>query len=285
METLRFIMLVACLICALTSYPKNLFQTTDKPLDVPDKVRVNMETKASGWHRKVLDDAACAKHLSIHFPRAVQPFYNIKRGEHKADLCRAALLYVFGGAYIDIKTILLDDLNSIAQRGNNASLITVLDDSKIAIYNGFLIATPAHPMFLDVVDYFISVNGNIARYNDVIQRMYVFMQKDKSSSYYLLTEKCGTAPIYTHGRVFKDLDRYCLNCMIYANAHIVIKTRYATYPWGASPHSRGDMKCVFKHYPILYWNIMFFIVLLFCVVAMRAVICRRWAVRDAHAYC
>jgi len=269
------------LVSVAMSYPRLLFQTTDKPLDVPEKVRYNMETHASGWNRTVVDDAGCIEHISVHHPDALQAFYSTVRGEHKADLCRATLLYTYGGAYLDIKTILLDDLDSIAKRGGNAPLTTVLDPSGVAIHNGFMIATPRHPIMLAVIRYFIRLNGRIASYHDVIRYMYQFMRLDRHNTYYLLTEKCGTTSIETHGRIYASLDRYCLNCMIYAGDSIVIKTRYVDYPWGSSPRSNSDVACILKHRPFLFYLPL----ITFLVVPCTLLLVRQGRKKRAPVHC
>ena len=37
-------------------------------------------------------------------PRLVKPFYLERKGEYKADLCRASALYTYGGYYFDVDT-------------------------------------------------------------------------------------------------------------------------------------------------------------------------------------
>ena len=198
-----------------------------------------MHHKARNYTRSVLNDTDCLEHLSTYYPQAAAVFSNIKAGAHKADLCRSALLYSYGGAYFDIKTILLDSLPQILNATGNASLTTVLSIVPGTIFNGVLLAVPRHPIFRSVIQYFIDHNGHIENYLDITRHMHAYITADlgyaprpgRHGQYYLLQEHCYNKPVTTHGHAFVDADKYCSFCFIQDTTKTVMKTRYADYPW------------------------------------------------------
>lgn len=58
-----------------------------------------------------LSDSICTGIIARTEPRLVKPFYRERKGEYKADVCRAAALYEYGGHYFDIDIGVVEPVN------------------------------------------------------------------------------------------------------------------------------------------------------------------------------
>jgi mannosyltransferase OCH1-like enzyme len=69
--------------------------------------------KKSDWEYKFYDDEDAKAFLSLHFPGEISEAFNaIIPGAFKADLLRYCLLFIYGGVYADVDTILESSLDS-----------------------------------------------------------------------------------------------------------------------------------------------------------------------------
>ena len=103
------------------------------------------------------DDKQCLDFIKKHFTqKEVNAFIDLVPGAFKADLFRLCVLYVHGGVYADIDTILLEDLKKLLDQ--NVNLIVCRDDpmAKKWLWNGFIAATPKHPALKIAIQKIIS---------------------------------------------------------------------------------------------------------------------------------
>lgn len=71
---------------------------------VPAKVWRNLDEHAAGFEHRFYDDDAIVAVLREHFhPDVAAAFHSLRLGAHKADLARLALLWLYGGVYLDIR--------------------------------------------------------------------------------------------------------------------------------------------------------------------------------------
>ena len=114
----------------------------------------------------LFDDNDCKNFIKDNFNiKVYEAFENLIPGAYKADLWRYCILYKRGGIYIDIKF-----------HTNNFNLKELTDKDyfvkdrdahweggKIGIYNGFMVAKPLNPMFLQCIEKIVeNVNtGNL----------------------------------------------------------------------------------------------------------------------------
>jgi mannosyltransferase OCH1-like enzyme len=104
----------------------------------------------------IFDDKNAIQFLERYFDhRVVQRFHNIKLGAHKADLLRYCFLYVYGGIYIDIKTILIKPLDEIFI--NKTAFYTCIS-IKDSISNGIIASKPRNYIFLKLINNIININ-------------------------------------------------------------------------------------------------------------------------------
>ena len=82
--------------------PKVIWLTHGPGQHVPMHVRENLRQYAHGFEIRSQDDSACLQHLQILFEPTVSHVFESLKGPHRADLWRYAMLYLFGGVYLDI---------------------------------------------------------------------------------------------------------------------------------------------------------------------------------------
>lgn len=83
-------------------------------------------------------------------PRFAQAFRDLKCGAHKADLFRCCVLYIYGGVYLDIKTVLVRTIEGLFPAGRVTTVIGCIPFTW-SIYNGIIAAPPRQPIFLTLV--------------------------------------------------------------------------------------------------------------------------------------
>jgi hypothetical protein len=219
--------------------PFLIHQTYNQKTLIPQKIYDNIKKFASNFEHKIYDDDDIRAFLKINFSHEVlEKFNDIKEGAHKADLFRYCVMYELGGVYLDIKTELILDLNDlISQHANNGQILTVIDKTQSAIYQGIIIAPPKQTIFLTLIDGILN-SGKNPPYNLYIKDFYRYIQNDAQSVkegflkgnrfyYTLFSEVCSK----NAKECYDGLDRYGFCCNVYYQGKKIIKTRYADYPW------------------------------------------------------
>jgi hypothetical protein len=219
--------------------PLLIHQTYYQKTSLPQKIYDNMKKFAPNFEHKIYDDDDIREFLKINFcTQVLEKFNAIKEGAHKADLFRYCIMYQLGGVYLDIKTELILDLNDlILQHANNGQIITVIDKTQSAMYQGIIIAPPKQTIFLTLIDGILN-SGKNPPYNLYIKDFYRYIQYDARSvkegnvkgkrfNYTLYSEICSK----NAKECYDGLDRYGFCCNVYYQGKKIVKTRYADYPW------------------------------------------------------
>ena len=221
--------------------PKVIVSTYMDKKKIPQKVYDNVKKFAPNYKFIVFDDKEIIEFLKKNYPpNVLETFYKLK-GAHRADLFRYCYLRIFGGVYMDIKTVLIKDLDSVLypKGQTKSSLYTILSIHKHSIYQGFIAAIPRHFIFEPLITHIINT-GRPKYYLNFTYDFYRKLQKycdqplrrgrntcQDGSSCYLYSERCSKdSSLCPDG-----LDRYKLCCHIYDGDNIVIKTRYPDFPW------------------------------------------------------
>ncbi|MBN19806.1 MAG: hypothetical protein CL678_00865 [Bdellovibrionaceae bacterium] len=223
--------------------PHLIFQTFHTPTAVPEHVASMWGTFAPGWSRHVYDDAACVGVLRSQFSSDFSStFHGLAKGAHRADLCRYALMYMYGGVYADIKFDIKTPLARIVELSGNASIASVIAADRKSIFQGFILAVPKQPLFLRLMIHMrMTVESKQPyKYDHFIKFM---MEHIHETDHHLFQEDCAVAgapylifraPPAIFG--LSGLDRYCRVCAITsADGAVIAKTRFDDYPWGAPP--------------------------------------------------
>ena len=96
------------------SIPNILFQTHHNKSEIPEYIFDNIKKYAPSYTHMLYDDDDALIFLNKYFSKCViNRFKSLKSGAHKADLLRYCLLYIYGGIYLDIKVILIKNIDDI----------------------------------------------------------------------------------------------------------------------------------------------------------------------------
>jgi len=132
--------------------PKNIFQTwhTKKLSPLMYKATQQIINANPEFNYSLYDDTDCREFIQKHFDRDVLFAYDsLIPGAYKADLWRYCILYKYGGVYLDIKYIPVNDFSFISLiQGEHL----VIDIDEKSIYNALMICFPGNNML------FIAIN-------------------------------------------------------------------------------------------------------------------------------
>jgi mannosyltransferase OCH1-like enzyme len=122
------------------------------------------------------DDEKCDQFIRDHFDTNFYTMYSsLPFGVMKADVWRVAIVYVYGGVYVDLDTVCLKPVNEWLSDGN---LIVMTETPHGSIANFAFAATPKHPALYSVLN--------------------TFYETYNSPNYLNKVEKCST-PIQNFG--------------------------------------------------------------------------------------
>jgi hypothetical protein len=216
--------------------PKKIYQTYSSKSLVPQKVFDGIKKYAPDYEYEFFSDDDCVEFIKSNFPSNILDAYNkLENTAHKADLFRYCILYVKGGIYLDIKTVLLKPLKDIFKHNYIYSALSILENT---VYQGIIATPPKNKFFLDSIDFIVNTKI-ITKYQMFTTNFYTqilsYINSDIISfglntgkqNFYLFEEKCGTNP----EDCSDGLDRYGRCCYIYDNDEKIFQVRYADFPW------------------------------------------------------
>jgi len=222
--------------------PKYLFQTYISKERVPKKVHDNISKYASDYSYFFYDDNQCRDFLHNHFiPEVLQKFDELK-GAHKADLFRYCILYIFGGVYLDIKTILVRPLNEIFN-DINCSFYSVSSMNPNTIYQGIIAVNPLNNIMKHSINFILNTSYLETKKNYIIFTEFMFKdiqkmcQTNLNNGYNFLKNNdliCIFREVCCNSKTcpLETKDRYGLSCNILNNDNkLIFKTRFADFPW------------------------------------------------------
>lgn len=221
--------------------PNNLFQTYKTKYEIPQYIFDNKKKYASAYKHIVLDDEEALVFLNKYFSNCVlNRFKSLREGCHKADLLRYCLLYIYGGVYLDIKVILIEDMDKIFK--NKKYFYSTIGHDNIQIFQGILASHPRNKLFLKLINSIIHSDDDILcnDFHIFIRELYKKLTDDcnkplipglnigKLNNYYLFNERCSN----TISTECSKLDRYKLCCSVYDIDKKIFISRDPNYPWG-----------------------------------------------------
>lgn len=148
---------------------------------IPGHIYEGLDRWAPHHRVYIFDDAGCEGFLVEHFPPAVaDKFRSMAVGAHKADLFRYAWLYIHGGIYMDVKTILVRPVVELFPDRRAAA--TVL--CRTGIYQGILASPPRNPLFLELLDHMLASTRvqHLADYMMFVRKMEECLRRDTNQA-------------------------------------------------------------------------------------------------------
>jgi mannosyltransferase OCH1-like enzyme len=137
-----------------TIIPKTIIQTHNsakftKELFITQKIICDLNPD---YEYIYFNDKQCSEFISTYFSyHVVKAYQTLTPGAYKADFFRYCYLYIHGGVYIDLKSVLQLPLHSILHY--KLPLILVHDLYPISISNIFIASGAKNPLFEDVIRY------------------------------------------------------------------------------------------------------------------------------------
>tara|TARA_R110000851_G_scaffold76989_1_gene169409 strand:+ start:167 stop:907 length:741 start_codon:yes stop_codon:yes gene_type:complete len=226
--------------------PKIIMQTYwDKTL-IPQKVYDGIKKHCPDYEHIVYDDNECINFLKQNYSKEiVDKFKSIKKGAHKADLFRYCWLYKMGGVYLDIKIVLIKNIDKIFK--DRSKLYTVLSavtseneflsnlTNVGSVFQGIISTPPNNQIFKSLIDKIMITSNYKLIFNYMLFTSQFFTEVNKTriddrnfEKGYLFREVCN-GPL---NEDIKETDKYGLKCSIYdKNDERLFITRYPEYPW------------------------------------------------------
>ena len=220
--------------------PKRIVTTTKDKSAIPRHIYDQYKKYATEYTFSIYDNTDCIKFLETFYSRKVVRRFNaLQEGAHKADLFRYAYLYIYGGVYLDVKTILLDHISTIFEHHKSHFYMVFTDNDRM--YNGIL-ATPRHnKYFLHLLSDI--VNGPRIRHYlqycvsaSYILRNCYLINRDKKKGPHQTVDEIPDVVLFKE--IFCNADKHCnkradrygyCNFAVDINDRKVFKIRDPTY--------------------------------------------------------
>ena len=221
------------------NYKNTIIQTYFDKSKIPNKVYDNIKKYAPEYNHIIYDNDECIKFLKTYYTKKiVNRFKNLKKGAHKADLFRYCYLYIYGGLYLDIKTVLIKPISDIFT--NKDIIYTVLSMTKYpSIYQGIIYTPPNKNIFKKLIykimntddeklkeDYLLITKQFYHTVKKIIKRKKLKVGLNENKYYLFIEKKLDKS------HCENKLDRYNLCTFIFnEDNEKVFKTRYNDFPW------------------------------------------------------
>lgn len=138
--------------------PKIIWQTykdSNPPQHCIDDIRTWLE-KNHDYQWYYMDDNKCDAFMRDHFSDEYYQMYtSLPLGVMRADVWRVAVVYVYGGVYVDLDTRCLQSIDTWIKE--DWDLVVGVENSIGSINNFVFAAAPRHPALLHVLNYFLKL--------------------------------------------------------------------------------------------------------------------------------
>jgi mannosyltransferase OCH1-like enzyme len=174
--------------------PKICIQTAKNPIEL--YITQQLKQYLTGWEYRFFNDDDVMKFFDEHphkdYPNIKDKFNSFTHGEHKADLFRYYYIFIKGGVFIDSDLMIYENLDTIL--GDNKFVSVRALEPVGSVFNGFLAATPKHPILLDALNDAYTVDDNSLKnfYHLLVARLGTFVDKHMDVSVKLLRELTNT---------------------------------------------------------------------------------------------
>ena len=156
------------------SMPRKIFLSYTSSNLVPEYIWNQYCKYAKGYEIQFFDNKACLNIIKLFGENVVNCYNTLSVPAHKCDLWRYCILYIFGGIYFDIKTILTRPISEIFPYTD--TMYTVLSLKSKSVYQGIICVPPAHPIIADAISNMITNKPTKLTYLQVTQQLYGLVQ-------------------------------------------------------------------------------------------------------------
>jgi mannosyltransferase OCH1-like enzyme len=208
---------------AAKTVPRRVVQTYISWDHVPEKVRAAIRTHCSGYEYVFFDDAMCESFLMQHFGRrVVEKYWSFALGAHRADLWRYCYMYVHGGIYMDIKTVMIRHLDEVFP--NLECCYSVLSYFPETIYQGVLALPPGHPVMHEAIANVMSTPSSHPPYDYLVFTYQLYSIIARSTGGHMRPGRNGEWVLYSEAG---DCPNDC--SIVDEGGQVMFKTRYQDF--------------------------------------------------------
>lgn len=212
-----------------SAWRKLLFMTYHRKEKIPPAVMDMFARNTAGYERVVHDDAEALAFIEQHFVPAVHARALQLQGAHRADLFRFCWLYVRGGAYLDVKTVLLRPLDEIVPPPTHVMAVKTTVPGAVS-HIGILWGAPGATLFGLMLDRLMRTRHALTRlcYHVNCYTLCAYAAKHCAEPILWLTEECAGE----HCAATGGQDRHGLCCVIkHPEKGVVFYSRDPAYPY------------------------------------------------------
>lgn len=170
--------------------PKFCIQTAKEPLD--PELHDQLAQYLGGWDYTFFTDADILAFFDANprdqYKDIGHKFRAFTLGEHKADLFRYYYLFIKGGVFIDSDLMLYENLDTILGTHEFVSVRAIKPAG--SVFNGFIAATPAHPIIIDALNHLYTIDPKqlATNYSAVVSTLGSLVDKHAGPKVKLLKE-------------------------------------------------------------------------------------------------
>tara|TARA_Y100000385_G_scaffold263855_1_gene296723 strand:+ start:116 stop:805 length:690 start_codon:yes stop_codon:yes gene_type:complete len=228
----------------MTTIPKIIHLTHFNRSIIPKKVWDKFKIFAKDYKVKYYSNQDCIRFITQNYSKEkANIFRKLATGAHKADLFRYCVLYKLGGIYLDIKIVLVKNINTIFNHINKNILYTVLSGRHI--FQGVIATYPDNNIFCPLIndfnkldnDYFKEkITRNNPKYHYFTKRFYQVIKNRIGQNPTVGVNKYNNQKIILfqekNVQINKEPEHKFGHWNIFnINKNRVFKSRYDDFPW------------------------------------------------------
>ena len=139
--------------------PFTIVQSWKSRESVPGRIFEAIRKYAPEYKHVFFDDNDAVMFLSQNYPpQVLNVYHSMKSRAHKADLFRYCYLFIHGGVWLDMKTVLIRPLAEIfTSRYGIYTVRSIMTHKGVTCYQGILAVPPQTSLMQDMIVSYISL--------------------------------------------------------------------------------------------------------------------------------
>ena len=228
----------------METIPKIIHLTHFNRSIIPKKVWNKFKIFAKDYKVIYYSNQDCIRFITRNYSKEkADIFRKLATGAHKADLFRYCVLYKLGGIYLDIKIVLVKNINTIFNHINKNILYTVLSGKHI--FQAVIATYPGNNIFRPLIDDFNKLDNDY--FKEKIRRNNPKYHYFTKRFYQVIKNRIGRNPTvgvnkYNNQKIilFQEKNVQINNepdhkfghwNIFNINKNRVFKSRYYDFPW------------------------------------------------------
>lgn len=161
--------------------PLRIIQSWKTREAVPERIHQALRWYAPEFEYVFFSDNDVVDFLYQNYPPQILSVYeSMKSHAHKADLFRYCYLFLHGGIWLDIKTVLIRPLSEIfTSRYDIYTVKSIIYENGSTCYQGILAVPPQTSFMKDMIVSFISLSNQVDKlgYLTFCRQMYAYFEQ------------------------------------------------------------------------------------------------------------